>query len=40
LDINFRTSTVLGLVGGGGVGFFVVNSMRLTQDDLTGEILT
>ena len=39
LDINFRTSTILGLVGGGGIGFLLFNSMRVLQYDVTGAIL-
>jgi phosphonate transport system permease protein len=39
LDINFRTSTILGLVGGGGIGFLLFNSMRVLRYDVTGAIL-
>lgn len=39
LDVNFRTSTILGLVGGGGIGFLLFNSMRVLQYDVTGAIL-
>ncbi|MGH8997924.1 MAG: phosphonate ABC transporter, permease protein PhnE, partial [Acidimicrobiia bacterium] len=39
LDINIRTSTVLGLVGGGGIGFLLFNSLRVLHWDVTGAIL-
>jgi phosphonate transport system permease protein len=39
LDVNIRTSTILGIVGGGGIGFLLFNSMRVLQLDVTGAIL-
>lgn len=39
LDINLRVSTVLGLVGGGGIGFLLFNSLRVQQWQTTGAIL-
>ncbi len=39
LDINIRTSTILGLVGGGGIGFLLFNSLRVLRWEVTGAIL-
>ena len=39
LDINLRASTVLGIVGGGGIGFLLFNSLRVLQWQTTGAIL-
>jgi len=39
LDINLRVSTVLGLVGGGGIGFLLFNSLRVLQWQTTSAIL-
>ncbi len=39
LDINIRTSTVLGIVGGGGIGFLLQNSTRVRAFDTTGAII-
>jgi phosphonate transport system permease protein len=39
LDVNIRSSTILGIVGGGGIGFLLFNSMRVQQFDVTGAIL-
>lgn len=39
LDINIRSSTILGLVGGGGIGFLLFNSLRVLQWEVTGAIL-
>ncbi len=39
LDINLRVSTVLGIVGGGGIGFLLFNSLRVLQWETTGAIL-
>ncbi|WP_051063462.1 phosphonate ABC transporter, permease protein PhnE [Ilumatobacter nonamiensis] len=39
LDINLRVSTVLGIVGGGGIGFLLFNSLRVLQWQTTGAIL-
>ena len=38
-DVNIRSSTILGIVGGGGIGFLLLNSMRVLQFDVTGAIL-
>ena len=39
LDINIRTSTVLGIVGGGGIGFLLFNSIRVLEFQATGAII-
>ena len=39
LDINLRTSTILGIVGGGGIGFLLFNSLRVLQLQTTGAIV-
>lgn len=39
LDINLRVSTVLGIVGGGGIGFLLFNSLRVLEWETTGAIL-
>lgn len=39
LDINIRTSTVLGIVGGGGIGFLLQNSTRVRAFETTGAII-
>jgi phosphonate transport system permease protein len=39
LDVNIRSSTILGIVGGGGIGFLLFNSMRVMQYEVTGAIL-
>lgn len=39
LDVNIRTSTILGIVGGGGIGFLLFNSLRVLHFDVTGAIL-
>lgn len=39
LDINIRTSTILGIVGGGGIGFLLFNSIRTLNLQVTGAIL-
>ena len=39
LDINLRVSTVLGIVGGGGIGFLLFNSLRVLEWQTTGAIL-
>jgi phosphonate transport system permease protein len=39
LDINLRTSTILGIVGGGGIGFLFFNSLRVLELQTTGAIL-
>lgn len=39
LDVNLRSSTVLGIVGGGGIGFLLLNSMRVFEFSTTGAIV-
>lgn len=39
LDINLRTSTILGIVGGGGIGFLLFNSLRVMELQTTGAIV-
>lgn len=39
LDVNLRSSTVLGIVGGGGIGFLLLNSMRVLEFQSTGAIV-
>lgn len=39
LDINIRTSTILGIVGGGGIGFLLQNSTRVRAFETTGAII-
>jgi phosphonate transport system permease protein len=39
LDINIRASAVVGIVGGGGIGFLLNNSMRVREFQTTGAIL-
>ncbi|CAN5251905.1 phosphonate ABC transporter, permease protein PhnE [soil metagenome] len=39
LDVNIRTATILGVVGGGGIGFLLFNSMRTQNFEVTGAIL-
>ena len=39
LDVAIRSSTVVGIVGGGGIGFLVVNSARQLQWDTLGGII-
>jgi phosphonate transport system permease protein len=39
LDINLRVSTVLGIVGGGGIGFLLLNSLRVLEWRTTGAVL-
>lgn len=39
LDVNLRSSTVLGIVGGGGIGFLLLNSMRVLEFQTTGGIV-
>lgn len=38
-DINLRASTVLGIVGGGGIGFLLFNSIRVLEFQATGAII-
>jgi phosphonate transport system permease protein len=39
LDVNFRSSTVLGLVGGGGIGFLLYQSVQVLAYRTTGAII-
>lgn len=39
LDVNIRTSTVLGIVGAGGVGFLLMESVRTLNFNLAGTII-
>jgi phosphonate transport system permease protein len=39
LDVNFRSSTVLGLVGGGGIGFILYQSIQVLAYRTTGAII-
>ncbi|GAB3537614.1 phosphonate ABC transporter, permease protein PhnE [Arthrobacter tecti] len=39
LDVNIRTSTVLGIVGAGGVGFLLTESIRTLNFDVAGAII-
>jgi phosphonate transport system permease protein len=39
LDINFRSSTILGIVGGGGIGFLLQQSMSVLAYRTTGAII-
>ena len=39
LDVNFRSSTILGLVGGGGIGFLLSQSVQVLAYRTTGAII-
>ncbi|ASN37874.1 phosphonate ABC transporter, permease protein PhnE [Arthrobacter sp. 7749] len=39
LDVNIRTSTVLGVVGAGGIGFLLMESIRTLNFNLAGTII-
>jgi phosphonate transport system permease protein len=39
LDINLRTSAILGIVGGGGIGTLLMNSIKVLKWETTGAIL-
>jgi phosphonate transport system permease protein len=39
LDINFRSSTILGIVGGGGIGFLLQQSVSMLAYRTTGAII-
>lgn len=39
LDINLRTSAILGIVGGGGIGTLLFNSLRVLELQTTGAII-
>jgi phosphonate transport system permease protein len=38
-DVNIRTSTILGIVGAGGIGFLLFESIRTVNFDVTGAIV-
>ena len=39
LDTNFRSATLLGVVGAGGIGFQLLNAARVNQFDVVTYIL-
>ena len=39
LDVSIRASTVLGIVGGGGIGFALLQGAKLLKWDLLGGLL-
>ncbi len=39
LDIAIRSSTILGIVGGGGIGFVLISASRLLMWDVLGGLL-
>jgi phosphonate transport system permease protein len=39
LDVNFRSSTILGLVGGGGIGFILFQSVQILAYRTTGAVI-
>jgi phosphonate transport system permease protein len=39
LDVNFRSSSILGLVGGGGIGFILFQSIQVLAYRTTGAII-
>jgi phosphonate transport system permease protein len=39
LDVNFRSSTILGLVGGGGIGFILFQSVQILAYKTTGAVI-
>ncbi|MFB7859433.1 phosphonate ABC transporter, permease protein PhnE [Rhodococcus qingshengii] len=39
LDVNIRTSTILGIVGAGGIGFLLFESIRTLNFDVAGAIV-
>lgn len=38
-DVNVRTSTILGIVGAGGVGYLLFESIRTLNFDVAGAIV-
>jgi hypothetical protein len=38
LDVNLRSSTVLGIVGGGGIGFLLISAIRGFETETVGAI--
>ena len=39
LDVNLRSSTVLGIVGGGGIGFLLISAIRGYETQTVGAII-
>ena len=39
LDVNIRTSTVLGIVGAGGIGYLLFEAIRTLNFDIAGAIV-
>jgi len=39
LDVNVRTSTILGIVGAGGIGYLLFESIRTLNFDVAGAIV-
>lgn len=39
LDVNLRSSTVLGIIGGGGIGFLLLSALRVLQEPTVGAII-
>ena len=39
LDVNLRSSTVLGIVGGGGIGFLLISAIRGFETETVGAIV-
>jgi len=39
LDVNMRAATILGIVGGGGIGFILIQGTRTLNWELVGGIL-
>ncbi len=39
LDVNLRSSTVLGIIGGGGIGFLLLSALRVLQEPTVGAIV-
>ena len=39
LDVNLRSSTVLGIVGGGGIGFLLISAIRGYETQIVGAII-
>ena len=39
LDVNLRSSTVLGIIGGGGIGFLLLSALRVFEEPTVGAII-
>ena len=39
LDVNLRSSTVLGIVGGGGIGVLLISAIRGFETETVGAIV-